>query len=858
MIRLSGYVLICLLVNALTAPLASAITQQEMNDFAASATIKQKVISNFGANSTATIKFILENKSSVPLVPGAGNWEIWFHYARKYEPQIYDGMSLEHVNGDLHVIRPTFGFPGLAPGQKMELFYSHPWDSASTSLFMPRMFITAKNLKPAVFANTDVNDEKAFVLPMMREDQYKRYPHDVISRNTDGVNIWRYERNAEVTASGLTPENAMRRIVPTPRSVKYEDGTVTFGRNIPVTFPASLEKQAEMLRKGLAKVFGEAITLRKVDTLPRNEPGIRLERSGKNEAEGYTLVISNEGVAIAGNDEAGIFYGIMSLLNLLPAKAGSLQLPQMQVEDAPRYAWRGMMVDVARNFRTKEEILKTLDAMAVYKLNRLHLHLTDDEGWRLEIKGLPELTEVAGKRCFDLDEEDCLLTQLGAGPYGDNTGSGYYTTEDYIEIVRYANERFITVLPEYDGPGHARAAIKAMEARYKKYAAQGNLEEANKYRLADPDDKSEYNSAQNYNDNAINVCRPSAYRFMAKVIDEVKYMHEMAGQPLKIFHAGGDEVAGGAWEGSPICKQLIDTPNNGVDSVKDLKKYYLKNVAHIAWTRNLDIANWADGMMYDNMTPFERSEFPVENMYAHAWNNVWEWGAADKAYFMANAGYKVVIDHATHTYFDHPYEPTPTERGYYWAPRYTDTRKTFGYMPDNFYASADYTRPGEPIEDLEALMGRPFEKLHKPENIMGMQGHLWGETVRTGEQYSKLVFPRMVALAERVWHRSDWEGDAPDLDGKKAEWADFASVLAVKELPRLNAMGLKPRVPAPGAVVKGSKLHANVAFPNLTIQYSKDKKTWRTYQDPIEFTGLTYMRSVTGNGIASKVIAIKK
>ena len=151
-------------------------------------------------------------------------------------------------------------------------------------------------------------------------------------------------------------------------------------------------------------------------------------------------------------------------------KAGAFrmaaELAQLSIQDAPRFDYRGVMVDVARNFHSKDAILATLDQMAAYKMNKLHLHLTDDEGWRLEIPGLPELTEVGSNRCFDLEEKSCLLPQLGSGSTSDNFGSGYFSKADYVEILKYAKARNIEVIPEIDMPAHARAAVISMEARY--------------------------------------------------------------------------------------------------------------------------------------------------------------------------------------------------------------------------------------------------------------------------------------------------------------------------------------------------------------------------------------------------------
>jgi hexosaminidase len=161
--------------------------------------------------------------------------------------------------------------------------------------------------------------------------------------------------------------------------------------------------------------------------------------------------------------------------------------------------FRGLHVDVARNFHSKAEILAILDQMAAYKLNRLHLHLADDEGWRVEIAGLPELTTIGSRRCHDLAERTCLLPQLGAGPDPSAPVNGFYSRADYIEIVRAAQARHIQVIPSFDMPGHSRAAIKAMEARAARLRAEGKPEaEAGRYLLSEAGNASVYSSIQHY------------------------------------------------------------------------------------------------------------------------------------------------------------------------------------------------------------------------------------------------------------------------------------------------------------------------------------------------------------------------
>ena len=213
--------------------------------------------------------------------------------------------------------------------------------------------------------------------------------------------------------------------------------------------------------------------------------------------------------------------------------------------DAPRFGYRGLMLDVARNFQPKAAVLRVLDLMARYKLNAFHFHLTDDEGWRLEIPSLPELTSVGARRGHTLDSSRFLPPAYGSGPDVDQPfGSGFYSRADYVEILRYAAARHIEVIPELEMPGHARAAIKAMEARFRTLQATGDAEGASRFLLSDPEDRSIYTSAQGYHDNVMNPALPSTYAFIERVVQDLVALHREAGVPLRNLHVGGDEVPG--------------------------------------------------------------------------------------------------------------------------------------------------------------------------------------------------------------------------------------------------------------------------------------------------------------------------
>lgn len=829
---------------------AANLSQTQLSEFAGKAQLRFTVVNNLAAKPEAQLT--LTNDSGTALPAGEGEWRIYFHSVRRLDATQVDGMSLRHVQGDLHELAPTTGFKGLAAGASVLVPYTASAHMVSYTDFMPRAFIAQKGLNPVVIANTDTENLQAFVEPIASAEQQQRFSPDLYPIATAAT---RYQDNLAVNQATAKLDNSPK-IIPTPVDVKYRKGTAVLDSSWQIRYAGRLTGEANYLA---AQLKAAGVTLESAaDHLAAAGKVIELKVDGsKEKAEAYTLNIAADKITIVGSDNAGAFYGIQSVLSLLPAQAASsYTLPQLSASDAPRYRWRGMMYDMGRNFHGKDVTLRLIEQMARYKLNKLHLHLTEDEGWRLEIPGLPELTEVGGSRCFDLSEQSCLLTQLGTGPHKSGSGNGYYSTEDFIEILKFASARHIEVVPEIDMPGHARAAVKSMEARYQKLMKAGKKAEAEQYLLSDPLDKSEYMTVQNYTDNSINVCLPSTYAFVDKIVYELQQMYRKAGARLVTFHMGGDEVGVGSWTASPACNALFAKGEQGVAGPADLKPYFVSKVSAITSARGLDLAGWEDGLMYDPVNTFNRSQFANKHVLVNAWDNIWEWGVADRAYRLANAGYEPILSPATHLYFDHPHEANPEERGYYWAARYTDVAKVFGFMPDNLYANADKTRNGTPIENLEALVGRAMPALQKPENLRGMQGQVWSETIRTGAQMEQMIYPRLVALAERAWHKAAWEGDKPNAAARTADWAAFALQLTAKELPKLAAMGGDFYLPPPGAVVENGKLRANSSLPGLAIEFSLDRgASWNSYTGEQAVSSSAVMLRTRLGGATSRVTA---
>lgn len=825
--------LAALLALLATGPDAEAFTDQaELDAFASDTALSVGVLSNFKPEGKFTGLIAFRNSSKAALPAGTASWRIYLHSIRKLDTAVVNGLSVSHIQGDLHQIEPTAAFRGLAPGATLELELTGANWMVSYSDFMPRAFITDSGLQPAVFGNTDSEDLTAFVMPFNNDEQRLRQPDDSFDPVTAGR---RYQNNLQVNKAQVDTSKTLSRVFPTPVSVQYHGESTRIDDGWTIQAGDSGAFEADYLAERLRQQAGV--------NLAKARPGAEAQRSsiqlhlvpGAHAPESYQLRVNVHDISIESSDTAGLFYGVQSLLGVLPVTQpkGFADVPLMTVKDSPRYPWRGMHYDMARNFHGMDVTLRLIEQMGRFKLNRLHLHLTDDEGWRLQIPGLPELTEIGAQRCFDLSETRCLLTQLGSGPDADSAGNGYYSREDFIRLLRYAADRHIEVIPEVDVPGHSRAAIVSMRERRRRLMATGETSAADSYSLSDPDDASRYLSVQNYDDNAINVCMPSSYRFIGKVVDEIALMYRDAGLRLDKFHVGGDEVGKGAWQDSDHCRRLLSSAG-GPGSIAGLKPYFMARVAAMLQERKIAMMGWEDGLMLDATTPIDRALLKNDSVAANVWDNIWEWGVADRAYRLANAGYLVVLSHATHLYFDHPVEASAEERGYYWAARSTDSAKVFGYMPDSVYANADFTRMGEKITDLEQTVGRPLPKLDKPENILGMQGQVWSETIRTPEQLEQMVYPRLLMLAERSWHKAPWEGDRPDLAARDNAWAEMARLLALREIPRLQASAVAVALPKPGVSAADGVVSANSAFPGLAISYSIDHgSTWLPYRHPV-------------------------
>ncbi len=538
-------------------------------------------------------------------------------------------------------------------------------------------------------------------------------------------------------------------------------------------------------------------------------------REGWRSLEGYSLTITPDTIHILAADRAGEFYARQTIHQLEVKYEG--QVPCLTLTDYPDFHHRGLMLDIVRNYTPKEEVLRLIDQLALYKMNVLHLHLTDDEAWRLEIPGLPELTEVASRRGHTLDERECLYpAYCGGWDMNDpnSPANGYLTRQDYIDILKYAKERHICVLPEIDMPGHMRAAIKAMEARYHKYI-DTNPEMATEYLLTDFNDTSVYKSAQYYTDNVLCIALPSCYAFIQKVIDEIVAMYAEAEAPLEIFHVGGDEVAKNAWTGSPICQAHMQ--EMGMKNTHDLKDEFIAKVLDIVHSHNLQCEGWEEIAMRKGVA---NPKFANSNVLSHCWNSVPEWRGDEVPYRLANAGYPVVLGCVTNLYLDMSYLNHEDERALHWG-GYTDEYTTFDFQPFDLYRSVRRTMKGEP-RDIKAYANSGKVQLlpEAKKNIYGIQAQIFAETIRDNEQLEDYIFPKLFGVAERAWNAyPDFgENDEKYLEALYA----YNDELTNYDLPWLAARGLHFHLTQPGIHREGDTIYMNVPAAKAEIRYTTD------------------------------------
>ena len=477
----------------------------------------------------------------------------------------------------------------------------------------------------------------------------------------------------------------------------------------------------------------------------------------KKPAGWYILDVSEGGAVIESADEDGAFYARVTF-DKLPAS-----LPPLRIEDWPDLPYRGIMLDVARHMIAKDDVLRLIDLLSAYKINYLHLHIVDDEGWRLEIPSIPELTSYGARHALPQEKDGVFSEPDGLVPGPDGAvrpgtmATGFYTEEDYKEIIRHAWDRRIRVIPEIDTPGHSRAAIKSVEV-YERRTGDDS------FRLSSPGDSSKYYSAQAFTDNVLDVELPGVYKFMELVFDSLIRLHREAGVPLEAIHIGGDEVAEGAWAGR---------------SRLEMKDMFINRIMDIAAERGVLLAGWQEITM--GIKPETAARLAPMLFFVNAWSTLP--GSDEVPYDMADSGYPVVLSNVGNTYIDLAYSDGFDEIGLTWG-GYVDERKTFALQPFNIYQSIRWEGVDTPVD---VYMPSSKKALTRPEMIKGVQVQLWSENLRGFGDVTYDIFPKAVGAFERGWNaRPCW----PDDESFAEDFHRFYTIVSLREMPVWDAAGI--------------------------------------------------------------------
>lgn len=518
-------------------------------------------------------------------------------------------------------------------------------------------------------------------------------------------------------------------IIPEPVSIKEKVGFLTL--NNPVNIHAGNENNVFLVTDYLKDKLQTA-TGYEVNVGMQANAQIRfIILSKKNPQwgeEGYSLSVDGQKVIITANEANGLFYGMQTLLQLMPSEIESnqksdlevWQIPQVEITDYPRFGWRGLMLDVARHFFTKEEVKQYIDVMAKYKYNLFHWHLTEDEGWRIEIKSLPKLTEVGAWR---IDRTGTFGNFKPIQPGEEATYGGFYTQEDIKEVVAYAQSRFVDILPEIDVPGHSMAAIVS-------YPELSCTKEADTYHVRYGEqimDWSQGHPPIAMVDNTLCPANEKVYEFMDKVIAEVAQLF-----PFEYIHLGGDEAPMNFWEKSEQVQALMKKEK--LTNIKQAQGYFTKRVEKIASKHGKKMIGWDEIL-----------EGGVPKSAA-----VMSWRGMKGGIEAAKEGHQVVMSPTTFVYID--------------------------------YMQADRLFEPPVYASLRLNKTYEFEPLPEgvdPKFIRGGQANLWSEQVYNIRQAEYMTWPRGFAVAESVWSPAE-----------KKNWKHFTNKVEA-HFPRLDASQTK-------------------------------------------------------------------
>ena len=486
-------------------------------------------------------------------------------------------------------------------------------------------------------------------------------------------------------------------LIPLPEHMEQCGGTSSFAKKFTIRLDSKVSAEVEAVVSRFSHEFCTA-TAMDVQRTRKSSATMTLSLDAALASEAYTLEVAGGKVRISAAQPAGFFYALQTFKQLFPRSVMAGQpcmdikkvwtVPNVRISDAPRFAWRGFMLDEGRHFYGKEAIKRVLDLMSVYKMNRFHWHLTEDQGWRVEIKKYPRLTEVGAWR------NSKVLGWGDVKPDGQRYG-GFYTHEDVKEIVAYAAARFIEIVPEVDIPGHSQAAVAA----YPEFLA------------CDPEQPHEVWLWQGVSADVINVAEPRAVQFACDVIDELAALF-----PFGYIHLGGDECPTDKWERNALCQARLK--EIGSEKYRDLQiDFYHKLQQHIArqpQEKQRKLIFWNE-VLHGNTQPLGK------DITIMAWI-----GADGAARDAARRGFNTILSPQIPYYINRRQSPLATE------PR------SQGHGTETVEAVYNYVPAKDVPADLQA-------------KYLGVQANFWTEWVEDAATVEYLMMPRLAAVAEAGW-----------------------------------------------------------------------------------------------------------
>ena len=492
----------------------------------------------------------------------------------------------------------------------------------------------------------------------------------------------------------LTISSQEINVIPKPESFSFGKGNVIIDENTLIIHTAESGASAKTVQNFFKDTYDLTLKSTEYQSLKKN--AIIFNKDEKMVSEGYELSIIDDKITICAFDEKGWFYAVQSLIQYCASNSyfstheKTLKLKEIKIKDAPRFKWRAFMLDEARHFKGMQQVKLLLDEMALLKMNVFHWHLVDDQGWRIEIKKYPKLTEIGSKR---------KSTQIGPLEWDSPIQSatpheGFYTQVQIKEIIKYASERHITIVPEIEMPGHSSAAIAS-------YSWLGTSKEAIEVPIKFGVGKDVYD-----------VSNPKVIQFLTDVLDEV-----IALFPSEVIHIGGDEVKYTHWKNSETVNTYMKEKN--LKTPADLQVYFTNNMSNYLQSKNRRMMGWNEIMghnlhFYQDKKDTETTQKLAQETIVHFWK-----GDNKLLTTAASNGYEIVNSLHSYTYLDYSYNALPLSKAYGFDP-----------IP----------------EELD-------QKYHSI--IIGLGAQMWGEWIPTNGEMHFEVFPRIAAYAEIGWTRKE-------------------------------------------------------------------------------------------------------